>query len=753
LRKITTTKKWGPPISNYQFVNYSYVKMYAFLFLVGFPINAIFSNISVPSPAVFFEIEHQANNKQLPALKWIIQEGEQTLSPTDLVNNQFKDATLLHLEDSPIFPIVAHKPYWFKMRLLSQADGPPQSLAFFRTGDCWPFEYTFKEVEVYFFNAHQLIASGLSGTGIPASKRDFPNKIKPSLIKLSSASNGTQDVWVKVMMAESCNLQVDMQLMNNSELNGPRQFTWFLGSHILIIGAAISLLIIVLFLFFWSRDPIYFWFMFFQTFIIVAMLNNNYQNEIFTTLFQENPRPPIILTSAFALAWMLALLQFGRLYINTKRNYPRIHTIMGITILFFFIEGIIGIISRVVTYEYAELYFSIRVIPALIFLFAMFFILIYFVFSKDKLARFYSIGTLIPFSAVIFRLIEMRIGTPGERDMSLYISAGLLVTMTLALAFRFKVLLEQKESALEDKFQAEIKNSEQLKQINAASNRFVPQTFLSFLGKNNILEAALGDYVEKQVSLFFADIRNYTSLSEAMTPKENFEFVIAFNKLMGPIIQKNQGFINQYLGDGMMAIFPQQTSLSLKAAIAMQKRLYQFNQTQSTKNKAPISMGIGIHNGPLIMGIIGDDKRMDAATISDSVNVASRIESLTKHFGALILLSEACYQKLENKEEFNVRYLGKVIVKGKKKAIGIYECFDADTTPQFNLKKRTLSFFRQGLAYYLNQNFKEASQIFESILEENPLDKPANFFYEKAKYYTIYPLEKDWSGVERMLEK
>jgi len=115
------------------------------------------------------------------------------------------------------------------------------------------------------------------------------------------------------------------------------------------------------------------------------------------------------------------------------------------------------------------------------------------------------------------------------------------LTMLFGLIYRFWEVEQQK--------------TKQLRQINIVSNKFVPKTFLNFLGKSNILDATLGDYVEKQVTVMFSDIRDYTSLSEKMTPKQNFKFVNRFNQLMGPIIQHNKGFINQYLGDGLMAIF------------------------------------------------------------------------------------------------------------------------------------------------------------------------------------------------------
>ena len=178
----------------------------------------------------------------------------------------------------------------------------------------------------------------------------------------------------------------------------------------------------------------------------------------------------------------------------------------------------------------------------------------------------------------------------------------------------------------------------------------------------------------------------------------------------------------------------------------MQQNLRFYNQEQQAKKLKTIRIGIGFHTGPLIMGIIGDDQRMDAATISDAVNIAARIESLTKHYGVSILLSEDSYQQISEKAAFNFRYLGQVIVKGKQEPIGIHECFDGDATDQLNKKKETLKTFERGLNNYFNQSFEAAIIAFKQILTINPEDAPSQHFLDKASFYLEYGLPIDWTG-------
>ena len=290
-------------------------------------------------------------------------------------------------------------------------------------------------------------------------------------------------------------------------------------------------------------------------------------------------------------------------------------------------------------------------------------------------------------------------------------------------------------------------------QVNQAISRFVPNEFLRALGKETITQINLGDYTQKTVTVFFADIRGYTTLAEQMTPEDNFKFVNDFNGRLGPLIQNNQGFVNQYLGDGLMAIFPHSATDALRAAIQMQLALQGYNKSRKEKKRQPIKVGMGMHTGSLIMGIIGDSNRMDPATISDAVNTASRIENLTKHYAASILLSGASLQNLSNTDEFHFRYLGPVQVKGKQQSIKIHECFDGDPPTLFDLKLATLPDFEAGVQYFFDKEFDKAIVALSAVLQQNPADLTAALYLKKANLLKNRELADDWTGVELMMMK
>jgi adenylate cyclase len=335
-------------------------------------------------------------------------------------------------------------------------------------------------------------------------------------------------------------------------------------------------------------------------------------------------------------------------------------------------------------------------------------------------------------------------------DLVQYSAADLKFLITLALQSSSAV-----ESALlyEKNIREAKEKEEAMRIIYEVTNKFVPHQFIQALGKSVITDVQLGDQVEKIVTVLFSDIRDYTTLSEQMTPEENFAFVSSFNERMGPIIRQHDGFINQYLGDAIMAIFPNNASDALFAAIKMQKEVQEFNKKRVLQNKEPIKIGVGLHTGPLIMGITGDHERMDATTIADTVNTASRLESLTKYYKANILLSEASLKNMTNAETFDLRHLGSVQLKGKMESISIYECFNGSDTNDIEKKLASLTFFSEAMSDYLNQSFTEAYDKFYRVLELHPEDLTTKLFLNKTDHYLNNGIPDNWTGVEEMHNK
>lgn len=294
---------------------------------------------------------------------------------------------------------------------------------------------------------------------------------------------------------------------------------------------------------------------------------------------------------------------------------------------------------------------------------------------------------------------------------------------------------------------------EAIRSIHEVSQKFVPHEFIKFLGKDKLTEVSLGDLVEKEVTVLFADIRDFTSISEFLSPEDNFLFINSFNKRMGPIVRENGGFIMQYLGDGFMALFPDGSETALRASVEMQASLRLYNKERSTKNNFALKLGIGMQNGNLIMGITGDIERLDAAIISDTVNTASRIEGLAKHYGSSILLTDNCKNNLTNPEEFDLRYLGPVQVKGKQKPIDIYECINGDNATLLKHKLQTLSTFEKGMNLYFTREFAMAAVTFQQIVKKEKTDSAAKLFLNRSAHMITQEIDDDWKGIASISSK
>ncbi len=198
---------------------------------------------------------------------------------------------------------------------------------------------------------------------------------------------------------------------------------------------------------------------------------------------------------------------------------------------------------------------------------------------------------------------------------------------------------------------ARIKTHLRLSNLNSAYSRFVPRQFLNLLQKDSILDVKLGDHLHREMSILFSDIRSFTTLSEKMTPEENFKFINSYLSRMEPEIMKNRGFIDKYIGDSIMALFSGGADDAIRAAIAMLHKLVEYNQHRQSIGYDPVQIGIGINTGSLMLGTVGGQNRMDGTVISDAVNLASRIESLTKEYGVSLLISHQTFANIENPNE------------------------------------------------------------------------------------------------------
>ncbi len=300
---------------------------------------------------------------------------------------------------------------------------------------------------------------------------------------------------------------------------------------------------------------------------------------------------------------------------------------------------------------------------------------------------------------------------------------------------------------------ARVKTHLRLSKINIAYGRFVPHEFLRFLEKESIEDVNLGDQVQREMSILFSDIRSFTTLSEHMSPQENFNFLNAYLGRVSPIIRQYNGFIDKYIGDAVMALFPSDVEDALKAGVEVQREVASYNEYRTHSNAPPIKVGIGIHTGTLMLGTIGEEKRMESTVIADAVNLASRLEGLTKLYGVSIVTSEDSLFSIDDPAQYRFRFLDRVQVKGKSEPVSVFEILDGNPQQVIDMKLETLSDFENGLLHYHNQEFGMAKTYFERVLKLNPDDKAAQLYLKRASHFMEYGVPPGWEGVAALTEK
>ncbi|HEY9297606.1 MAG TPA: adenylate/guanylate cyclase domain-containing protein [Phormidium sp.] len=204
---------------------------------------------------------------------------------------------------------------------------------------------------------------------------------------------------------------------------------------------------------------------------------------------------------------------------------------------------------------------------------------------------------------------------------------------------------------------------------------FVPDKFLAVIAPEGIENIQVGVSATRTMTILFCDIRGYSSMAEQMTPQQTFSFLNDFLECMGLPIEESGGFIDKYIGDAIMALFDDEgTDSAVRAAILMQQTLSLFNEVRMQKGLPAIAIGIGIHRGEVVMGTVGFTSRIDSTVVGDAVNLASRLEGLTKQYNCNILVTESVVNSLYHPESFYLGLVDKSVkVKGKDEAIAIYE--------------------------------------------------------------------------------
>lgn len=266
--------------------------------------------------------------------------------------------------------------------------------------------------------------------------------------------------------------------------------------------------------------------------------------------------------------------------------------------------------------------------------------------------------------------------------------------------------------------------------MNQAFERFLPRAFLEALGMLSPEDTELGARASVDTTVMFADLRNFTTISEQMGAEEIFSFLNRYLAKVAPCIRNNEGFVVHYIGDGILALFNGSAELAVNAAIQMQMNLKQAIDKKILSSSLPtateITLGVALHFGRVEMGIIGESGRWDSTIISDTVNSTCRMEDLTKVFGAEILVTAEVSNQISN---INTRRLGSVKVKGRSRRFEVHEVLDSLDTEILHPRLNNKAIFESAVADFESQDFCAASKGFERCLSKDPTDQASRHYH------------------------
>ncbi|MEO5362393.1 MAG: response regulator [Magnetococcus sp. DMHC-8] len=302
---------------------------------------------------------------------------------------------------------------------------------------------------------------------------------------------------------------------------------------------------------------------------------------------------------------------------------------------------------------------------------------------------------------------------------------------------------------------AELKNTKiELAETQAVAvmtrvfEKFVPKQFLQRIAINGIENITSGTVQAHRITTLFSDLRSFTTISEGMTPQELFAFLNEYLAQMQGPIDQHDGFVDKFIGDAIMALFDQesdaQATSAVMAAIGMQQQLVRWNATRKGPPHLPVASGIGIHTGEVMLGTLGNKTRIDSTVIGDAVNLASRLEGLTKYYGVRIIISGDTWHHLDQ-NAFAARELDRVAVKGRSAPVAIHEIYQDLEEEALRRHRRLSEQFATALALYRNRRWEQARKQFHECVK-NSGDAASTLFIHRCEHYSKSPPPDNWDG-------
>lgn len=277
------------------------------------------------------------------------------------------------------------------------------------------------------------------------------------------------------------------------------------------------------------------------------------------------------------------------------------------------------------------------------------------------------------------------------------------------------------------------------------------EEFLGLLGRHRLVDVRFGDHAVRGMHVFLSDMRQYTTLVEGKTTADAFAFVNEYLQHMEVPIREHNGFICNVEGDAILALFPDSSTDAVRAGIASHRALEQYNVQRQARGGPEVEMGVGISSGPLLLGTVGCEERLRCDVVGDAVNLASRVESLTKTYGTRMLVNGHTAEGLSG--EIKMRQVDRVRVKGRARPVDLYEVLDALPDEPRDRRLATQHTFEQGVIHMRAGDVNASLAAFHAVLAQDPDDPAAQVLAARCIKYQDKGLPANWTGATRLAHK
>lgn len=289
----------------------------------------------------------------------------------------------------------------------------------------------------------------------------------------------------------------------------------------------------------------------------------------------------------------------------------------------------------------------------------------------------------------------------------------------------------------------------QLADAHAAAIRFVPYEFLSLLGRRELAEVRRGDAVARPISVYYSDIRSFTTLVEGHSPAENLAWINEYLGWMEGPIRRNGGFVEGIAGDAIMALFGAGADSVVRAAIESVQALEEYNRVRAGRGAPPLRIGIGMTTGECLMGVIGGDENLKCSVIGDSANLAARVEGLTRHLGTVLITGET-RAALADADRYSLRYVARVRVKGLSAATALYEVLDGLGAEERERKLSTAAGLAESLTRCQHGDLPGAAALLDDLTRVDPDDEALRWHRARVRELSERGLPDGWDGTVRL---